>query len=197
MPTANGNSNQPQTVHMDSVEAVGSYSPAQIAIQSAQFVRGESRIVLNGTLDASDGSEQSFDKNSVVHAQIAGTNVDIADIQPFFSTGSGQRFPITGDLNTRIQVDGPLHAPSGSGSVEINGGSLYGEAVDHLQIQGAIANEELKVTSATLKGAGGNIAASGSYDFRAKAFKSTRTVQASTSRRFAGCSSTIWMQPAS
>jgi translocation and assembly module TamB len=171
MPTANGNSNQPQIVHMDSVEATGSYSLAQIAIQSARFVRGKSRIVLNGTLDASDGSDQNFDENSVLHAQIAGTNVDIADIEPFFGTGGGQRFPITGNLNTRIQVDGPLHAPSGSGSLEISGGSLYGEQVDHLQIEGAIANEELKVASATLRGAGGNITASGSYDFRSKSFQ--------------------------
>ena len=53
MPAAGGNPGQPQFVRMDSVEAAGSYSPSQIAIQHALLLRGKTRIALSGTLDAS------------------------------------------------------------------------------------------------------------------------------------------------
>ena len=55
IPAAQGSTGPPQFVRMDSVEAVGSYSPAQIAIQHAQLLRGNTRIVLNGTLEAIAG----------------------------------------------------------------------------------------------------------------------------------------------
>ncbi len=171
MPTAESNPGEPKTMHVDSVEAAGSYSPAQITLQNAQLVRGNSRIVLSGTLDAAEDADQVFDGNSVVHAQIAGTNVDVADLQSSFGANDGQRFPVTGELNTRIQIDGPLHAPSGSGAMEMKDGSLFGEQFNRLQIQAAMANEELKVTSATLQGAGGNISASCSYGVKAKDFR--------------------------
>ena len=50
---ASRQSGQPRFVRVDSVEAVGSYSPSQIAIEHAAVVRGKSRIALSGTLDAS------------------------------------------------------------------------------------------------------------------------------------------------
>ena len=56
MPAAGGNPGQPQFVRMDSVEAAGSYSQAQIAIQHALLLRGKTRISLSGTMDASPAS---------------------------------------------------------------------------------------------------------------------------------------------
>jgi translocation and assembly module TamB len=171
MPATESNSGQAQVVRIDSIEAAGSYAPSQIAIQNAVLLRGKSRIALNGTLDASENDEQEFDGSSVLHAQLEGSNISLADVEPFLATSSRPHLPVTGDFNARLHVDGPLHAPSGSGSVEMDNGSLYGERVDHLQIQGAIANQELKVSSLTLRAAGGNITASGSYDVRARNFR--------------------------
>ena len=53
----------------------------------------------------------------------------------------------------------------------MNGGSFNGEQFDHFRIQGAIANQELRITSAALNIAGGNMTASGSYDTQAKSFR--------------------------
>jgi translocation and assembly module TamB len=49
--------------------------------------------------------------------------------------------------------------------------SIYGEAVSHLKIQGALANHEFKLTAATLNEAGGTLSASGSYDTESQKFE--------------------------
>ncbi len=171
MPAAGGNPGQPQFVRMDSVEAAGSYSPSQIAIQHALLLRGKTRIALSGTLDASPRPQAAFDANSVVHARIDAANVDVADVQPLLVAAGGPSLPLAGAFSARIQADGPLHAPAASGSIEMDRGSLYGEPFTQLRIEGAMANQVLKVTSATLSEAGGTVSASGSYDIRTRGFQ--------------------------
>src|SRR5208282_4195934 len=97
MPSAGGNSGQPQWVHLDSADVEGSYSPTQIAIEHAQLLHGNSRIALSGTLDASAGLglpttaprhfrgslQPTYDGNSVLHARVDAKNLDVADLQPF------------------------------------------------------------------------------------------------------------------
>jgi translocation and assembly module TamB len=170
MPSQRGNQSQPQFVRMDSVEVDGSYSATQIAIRHAQLLRGKTRITLSGTLDASPQSQAGFDADSLVHLRAEGTNVDFVDLRPFV-TGDGSNLPLTGAFDTQVEANGPLHAPSGSGWVELENGSLYGEPVSRLRIQGTMANQVLKLTSATLSEAGGTVSASGSYDFAAKRFQ--------------------------
>lgn len=170
MPATSGSSGQPRLVHLDSVEAVGSYSPSQIAVEHAQLLRGKTRIALSGTLDASADGQAEFDRDSVLHAHVEGANVDVTDVQPFLAASSSGSLPVSGAFSTRIEVDGPLHDPAGSGSVEMDTGTLYGEPFDRLRLQGSIANQDLKVTSAALVAGGGNIAASGNYNIGTKIF---------------------------
>lgn len=170
MPGATNNASQPQVVHIDSLDAAGSYSPVQIAIEHAQILHGKSKVALSGTLDASTDPQPVFDERSVLHARINGEYVDVADVQPFLVGKKGESFPVTGIFSTQLQLDGPLHELAGSGSVEMDSGSLYGEPIDHLRIQGAIANQNLKAASVTLNTAGGNVAASGNYDIKTKTF---------------------------
>ncbi len=173
MPAAGGNPGQPQFVRMDSVEAAGSYSPAQIAIQHAQLLRGKTRIALSGTLDASPRPRtrhstptplcmRTLKREPMSMSQTCSRSL---------SRPVARSLPLAGAFNARIQADGPLHAPTASGSVEMDRGNLYGEPFAHLRIQGAMANQVLKLTSATLSEAGGTISASGSYDFKAKSFQ--------------------------
>ena len=187
LPSPASNPGQPQYVRMDSVEAVGSYSPSQIAIEHAQFVRGNSRVTLAGTLDASlgpgppsaagsksrgrrsGGPQPAFDGNSVLHARGNAVNVDFADVQPFL-VAYGRRLPLTGEFNAQIQADGPLHVLSASGSLEMDRGIIYGEPVTQVRIQGTLANRVLKLSSARLSEAGGAVSVSGSYDFAAGVF---------------------------
>ncbi len=171
MPAADGNPGQPQFVRMDSVEAMGSYSPSQIAIQHALLLRGKTRIALSGTLDASPRPQAAFDANSVVHARIEAANVDAADVQPLLVAAGGPSLPLEGAFSARIQADGPLHAATASGSIEMDRGNIYGEPFAQLRIEGAMANQVLKVTSATLREAGGTVSASGSYDIKTRGFQ--------------------------
>ena len=107
----------------------------------------------------------------MVHARIDAANVDVADVQPLLVAAGGPSLPLAGAFSARIQADGPLHAPTASGSVEMDRGNIYGEPFAQLRIEGAMANQVLKVTSATLSEAGGTVSASGSYDIKTRGFQ--------------------------
>jgi translocation and assembly module TamB len=160
---------QPQFAHLDAIEAEGSYSPAQISLQHAQLLRGKTRIALSGTLDAAPQRLPVFDGNSTVHARLDANGVNVADVQPLFSAAG--KLPAEGVFNTRLQAEGPLREPTVSGWVEMASGSLYGEPVAHLRVEGALANQTLKVSSATLAIDGGSLTASGSFDFKGQRFQ--------------------------
>ncbi|MDR3798833.1 MAG: hypothetical protein P4K93_11795, partial [Terracidiphilus sp.] len=171
-----GSSSAPQIVRFDSVSASGLlYSPSQIAIQHAQLERGTTRISLNGTIDASPGAspgrEPVFDANAVLHAHFDAANLEVADVQPFVTAGGGPNLPLTGAFNARIAADGPLHALSASGSVQMERGSLYGDPISGLRVQAALAGQVLKLTSASFNDAGGNVSGSGTFDFKADRFQ--------------------------
>ena len=107
----------------------------------------------------------------MVHARIEAANVDVADVQPLLIAAGGPSLPLAGAFSARIQADGPLHAATASGSVEMDRGDIYGEPFAQLRIEGAMANQVLKVTSATLSEAGGTVSASGSYDIETRGFQ--------------------------
>jgi translocation and assembly module TamB len=187
---------QTRFVHLDSVDADGSYSPTQIAISRATLLHGNSKISASGTLDASLGTspnpsptatlaaslgagppgrahrhytaspQATYDANSVLHAHIDATNVDVADLQPFLT----QTLPVTGIFTAHFSADGPLSEPAASGTLQADRGVIYGEPVTQLRIEAAMANHALKLTSFHATDAGGVLSASGSYDFNAKTF---------------------------
>jgi translocation and assembly module TamB len=166
-----GGSGTPQIVRFDSVSASGMVSGSQIAIQHAQLQRGTTNIVLGGTLDAAPGRELVFDSNAVLHAHFDAANLELADVQPLITAAGGPSLPLTGAFNARITVDGPLHTLAASGSAQMERGSLYGETISGLRVQAALAGQVLKLTSATFSDAGGNLSASGSYDFNARRYE--------------------------
>ncbi len=167
MPKPSGVSGQSQYVRMDSVEVTGSYSATQIGIERAQLVRGRSSISLRGTLDASPGARPQFDSNSVLHVRLQASHLDASDVQPLLAAN----LPVTGVFDTEIQADGALHEPSGSGWLSMAKGSVYGEPVSDLRIDGAVAERVMKLRSVTLREWGGSVSASGSYDLRTRAFQ--------------------------
>ena len=180
MPPAAGESTQPRLLHLDSVGAEGSYSPSQISIQHAQLLRGNSRIEVSGTLDASTGAgsptmphrrpaaspQPTYDGDSVLNVRVDAAHIDVADLQPFF----GASLPVTGNFDTQFTADGPLRRPAASGSLQMDSGVVYGEPVTQLRVQAALADHRLKVVSARATEAGGVLSASGSYDFDARTF---------------------------
>ena len=121
MPAA-GNSGPPQFVRFDSVSAAGQFAPSQIAIQHAQLQRGDTRIVLSGTLDASPGPRPAASRYSTRTPCFMRNSTRLTSKLPTCSRclpRQGARFRSTGALYARIEADGPLHAPSASGSVQM------------------------------------------------------------------------------
>ena len=163
----------PRLLSFDSVNADCSYSDTKIAIAHAELQHGPAHLSLSGTLDASPGPDKphpspvSFNSDSVLHAKVQATQFNVDDLRPFVSA----TLPATGLIAAQLAVDGPLSAPSGAGSVDLTGGSLWKEPVPHARAQGSLAGRLLKLSSIQIATAGGSIVGSGSYDFAARHFQ--------------------------
>jgi translocation and assembly module TamB len=158
-----------QSVHFDSVEATGSYSAQRIAIDRGLLRRGKSEINLNGTLEAAAhrGPTPAFDANSMLHARMQANKVGLDDLKAL----AGQDVAVTGAVDAQLQADGPIHALGGSGWVELDGGSAYGEPVTRLRAQGTMTNGLIKLASINASAPAGSVSGTGSYDIKAHRFQ--------------------------
>jgi translocation and assembly module TamB len=164
---------QPGFVSWDSVQTTGSYAANRIAIQHAELRRGNADVVLDGTLDAESGkpATQAFDLNSALHLHLLATKVGVNDLLSI----ANQKLPITGLLDTQVQVDGPVRALNGSGWVELDGGTVYGEPIARFRAQGNLAGDVIKLSSVTVNDMAGKISASGSYNLGSRHFQVNAT----------------------
>jgi len=163
-----------QFIRLDSIVATGSYSAARIDLTNCLLRRGNAEIAVSGsvtaglptvTVSARRGKAApvpSFATNSLVHLRLRANQLNMEDLRPF----TGPDLPVAGSLQAQLQVDGPLHTLQGSGWVELDKGSVFGEPVNRIRAQGTIANQTVKLTSVTADGDAGKIAATGSYDLQ-------------------------------
>ena len=160
---------QPGFVHWDSIEATGSYTANKIAILHGQMQRGKSEIAFDGTLDSAPGRQaaSAFDVNSSLHLHARADKVEMGDVLPL----TGQNLPIAGTLSAMAQLDGPIHALAGSGWVELEGGTVYGEPIARLRAQGSLANQVVKLASITVNDDAGKVSATGSYNLKSRQFQ--------------------------
>ena len=158
---------QHRYMQLDSAVVEGSYSAQHISINHAQLMRGQARILVQGTLDAAPGRKHAFNAGAVLHASLQAAKIGVDDLQPLFS----RQLPFTGTLNAQFQADGPLGSPGGAGWVELDNGSVYGEHVARIRAQGSFAGQTLKLTSLTASKASGNITASGNYNVKSRRYQ--------------------------
>lgn len=166
------NAGQPQSVHWDSLDATGSYSAARITIDHGELRQGDASINLNGTLTAATVSGRNpgrpgFDENSLLHASLRASGVSADDLAPFFE----RKLPATGSVSAQLDVDGPFAALNGSGWVQIENGSIYGEPLAHARAEGKILNATMQLSSITLTDVAGTILGSGTYDLHTRRFQ--------------------------
>jgi translocation and assembly module TamB len=171
-PAPGAQPDRPQYVHLDSIEAVGSYSSVRIEFSHALLLRGNMKIALSGALaaaprDPSPSKVQVFDADSLLHLHLDAANVGASDLQPFLTT----KLPVTGTLDAQVQLDGPVRALGGAGWVQLSGGSFYGEPVSRIRAQGTIANDVISLASITLAGVAGSVSATGNYDINSRRFQ--------------------------
>ncbi len=169
---ANGSPGATHLVRLDSLEADGSYASSRIAVLHALAARGPMRIAFGGTLDAAGGDAPGFSADSVMHLHAQASHVNMGDVQPFLA----RSLPVTGTCNAQFEAEGTVRNLGGSGWVELEGGSLWGEPVAHVHAQATLADRMWKVSSAAIAAPAGNVNGSGSYDQRTGVF----SLQAST-----------------
>jgi translocation and assembly module TamB len=159
---------QSQFVYFDAVDATGSYSAAHIVVDHSLLRHGQAEIALSGTLDAAGTrAAASFSANSLLRMHLHASKVSLDELLRL----TGQKLPMTGTLDAQLEVDGPLHNLGGSGWVEMEGGSVYGEPVANIRAQGTLSNQLLKLASASVAGASGKISATGSYNLKSRRFQ--------------------------
>jgi translocation and assembly module TamB len=175
------------TVHVDSVDAAGTYSATRITVNHGVLQRGDTKLAISGTLTAaqtvaaigkapnranqSGGGSASgvpaFDRNAVLNLHLDAAKINTDELQSFVR----QKLPFTGTLDAQMQVDGPVNAPLGNGWVQLDSGSVYGEPVNRLRAQGKIENSVISLSSISIASSAGAISARGSYDLQSKRFQ--------------------------
>ena len=158
---------QPRLVKWDTVEATGSYAAERITIEHGMLRRGKEEIDLDGTLDAAGSRTPTFDTNSPLQMHLRASNVGVDDLLPF----TGRSLPLSGTINAQVQVNGAINTLGGSGWVELDGGTVYGEPIARIRAQGTMANQVVKLASLTVNEAAGKVAATGSFDVKTRHFQ--------------------------
>jgi translocation and assembly module TamB len=158
---------QPRFVRWDSVEGTGSYAPEKIVIQRSLLTRGPAQLSLDGTLDAASRHAPQFDANSVLSAHLQATKVGLDDLLPT----AGLDLPVTGTLDAQLRAGGPIHNLAGSGWVELNKATVYGEPITRIHAQGTMSGDQVKLTAANVVAASGSLSATGNYDLKSHQFQ--------------------------
>lgn len=168
----NDKANKPQFVHWDTANATGSYSSARIAIDRGELTHGPATIDLGGSLTASlvpakGGPTLTFDANSPLDVRLNASGVSVDELLPFI----GQRLPITGELDARLHVNGPFDMLSGSGSLELDHGTVYNQPIAQLRAQGKFAGRAVELASVAASSPAGEFAGSGAFDLASRRFQ--------------------------
>jgi translocation and assembly module TamB len=167
--TSSPNSRQNPFIHVDSIEAAGSYSSARLDFSRGLIRKGNTEVNFSGSLTAVTAPlihgvapVPSFDANSMLKLRLLTSKVGLDDL----SLIVGQKLPMAGTLGAQLQLDGPLHALTGSGWITGDKISLYGETMDRIRAQGTLANQTLDLTSISVNGEAGKISATSSYNLK-------------------------------
>jgi translocation and assembly module TamB len=177
---AGDKSGQLQWVRWDTVEATGNYSAERIDITQGLLHRGNTEIALQGNLVASSESlaaepetkrngarAPAFDDDSTLRMRIHATNVPTDQLLPL----TGRKLPLTGAFDTELALDGKIRELTGTGWFELNGGSVAGQPVEKIRVQGSFAGPAVKLASVTINKSAGSIQATGEANFDSRQFK--------------------------
>ncbi len=174
----------PASIHIDSLDATGSYAPTRISIDHAQVKQNDAEVELSGTLTAAappvpalnvktaKASHKQVAPNvlsgsSLLHAQLHASNVTVEKLLPLL----GKNLPVTGKLNAQLEANGVLRTLNGSGWVELNNGAFFGEPLSLVRAEGSLAGETIRLNTFNVKDDAGALTGTGSYDLKTKQFQ--------------------------
>jgi translocation and assembly module TamB len=153
-------------LHWDSLDAQAEYSPDGIVVAQAVLLHGKSAIHFSGGLHAHQISRHrtAFDDESVLNATARVQNVPVADLL----TIAGSNAPVSGMLALQAHIGGMLGNFNGGGTVEVQGGEIYGQAYRSLSADLKFTGQELDAANVKLLLQGGEISGDGGYDIHAE-----------------------------
>lgn len=159
-------------LHVDTLDAAGSYSATRIALDRADLTEHGATIHAAGSLTAAGTTTQrlgvpQFDSNSLLHAHATANKTSAAELLSALSVTA----PVTGAVSAQLQADGPLHSLDGSGWIELDNGVVYDEPIGRIRAQGKIAGRVVQLSSVTVNDDAGKLTATGSYDLTARQFQ--------------------------
>jgi len=161
-----------RSVRLDSVNATGSYSAERIAIDRGELRHGDALINLDGTLTAiaapgKKPGHPKLDADSLLHGNLHVERLSADEVASLL----GQKLPISGLVSAQLAIDGPYRSLNGTGWVQVDNGSLYGEPLTRARADGKIADQVLQLSSLALSNPAGTIQSSGTYDLQSHRFQ--------------------------
>jgi translocation and assembly module TamB len=163
----------PQFLHWDSVDAAGLYTPSSIVIRQSTLRRGPATLTLQGQINSTNpkykigDTEDEFDNQSPLTVKATAQNFPLDQLLPI----AGVTALIKGSLSAEIALQGQIASLTGSGAVDIDKATAYGESLDHLHATGSVGGQQIKIATLTAAEAGGTLTGSGSYDIAHSAFQ--------------------------
>ncbi|MGA8041233.1 MAG: translocation/assembly module TamB domain-containing protein [Terracidiphilus sp.] len=159
-------------VRLDSLQATGGYTANRITVDHSELHHDAARLSVAGSLTAAPQEHEAagvpaFDRNSVLRAHLDASEVRVDEFQPLL----GLHLPVTGQLSAQLQTDGPVHALGGSGWIELNQATAWGQPVMKLRAQGKLAEGMLQLSAVSLNDPSGKVSGNGSYDLKTKRFQ--------------------------
>jgi translocation and assembly module TamB len=156
------------SIHIDSAQAGLDYSPLHFTLSALTLRAGEATANASLTINSIKTGRNSYalDKASPISGQATLSNATLTQIMPLLGT----QVPATGTLDLQLQLAGTLGNPSGTGSLTVNGGAVYGEPYRDLEASLSLANQSLQATNILYRQVGGQVHGSAQLDLNTQQF---------------------------
>lgn len=158
------------SIHWDALAADIDYTPDAASVSKGVLRRGSATVSFDGgaLLRHKVGRHNvSYSpKELPFHARINIRNASLQDLQAL----AGYNYPLTGTLQTNLNISGTLVQLNGGGNLQIINGSAYGEPFKSLQADVRFTGDDAQITRLHFSQDGGVVDGTATYDLPGKSF---------------------------
>ncbi len=157
------------SIHVDSAQANLDYSPRHFTLSAVTLRAGKATANASVNITATRIAKNTYTINnaSTITGQATLSNATLTQLMPLLGT----QIPATGTLGLQLQLAGTLGNPSGSGSLTVKGGDVYGEPYRDLQAGLNFANQSIQATSILYQQVGGQIRGTAQLNLNTQQFQ--------------------------
>jgi translocation and assembly module TamB len=173
-----------RTAHWDSLNTAVTVSQHGLALHDGSLQEGDATV----RFDARAGLYNwAFVGDSSINASLDIEQAELSDLIAL----AGLQYPVSGGLSLSLQISGTRADPNGSGHFTLAHGVVYGQPVERITSDFAIANQELSFQHLLVSDHGALVSGSGQYswtssdlkaDLSGSGFELSRVAQLQTAR---------------